>query len=85
MRQHSTTARVVALPQLLSQIATLCVEPDDPCPANDPGAPTAAGGSALIGPTPAPGQAALMALVRLLGREAAREFFLAPANDDVAA
>ena len=75
---------MVALPQLLSQIATLCVEPDEFDPANDTGAPAAAGGRAVTGNSPTPGQAALVALVRLLGRQAARELVLAPANDDAA-
>jgi len=53
-------------------------------PANDPGAPAASCGREVTGIQPASGQTDLVALVRLLGREAAREFFLAPANDDVA-
>ena len=75
---------MVALPQSLSQIATLCVEPDDLCPANDPGAPAAACGRDVTGIQPASGQTDLVPLVRLLGREAAHAYFLGPANDDAA-
>jgi hypothetical protein len=75
---------VAALPQLLSQIATLCVEPDAFNPANDPGAPATACGQAVTGIPPNAAKSTLVALVRLLGRQAARELFLAPVNDDAA-
>jgi len=79
-----TTFARVALPQSLSQTPTSCAEPDAFDPANDTGATAAAGGRAMTGMPPTSGQTALAALMHLLGREAAREFFLAPANDDAA-
>ena len=81
----STVARVVALPQPLSQIATLCVEPDDRLlPRTTPALPAAACGREVTGSSPTRVGRHLLALVRLLGRQAAREYFLAPANDDAA-
>ena len=72
------------MPQSLSQIRPLCAKPDEFSPANDTGAPATACGREVTGTTPASGQTALAALVRLLGRQAAREFVPAPANDDAA-
>ena len=75
---------MVALPQPLSQTIAAAAKPNEFNPANDPGVPAAAGGQAATGNSPATGQTALVTLVHLLGREAAREFVLAPANDDAA-
>ena len=70
------------MPQSLSQTLTSCAAPGELSPANDTGAPATAGGRVATGNPPTPGHAALIPLVRRLGRQAARDLFLAQANDD---